>query len=296
MKTNILRKIVAAVMLFATAVSFAQGPPPPNGCDLFYALDSNNDGFAEFNMAALFAAVAADAMADHGWDTSGYIMTAYTSETDRDLGINAIGETYWNVNAFEQNIYIGFIYSGSGPVLEDPDLFSMTCWSLTTVPSNGDADSDGVPNANEDVNGNGSLNDDNTDGDLLFNFLDDDDDNDALPTLSEDYNGNGNAADDDTNSNGIPDYLENTVVLGSDHNQLSAFVVSPNPSRGAVTISFTDNNDRAARLSIFDTSGKQIKSFSGISQTIDVSGLRAGVYLLKCESQNKVSVKKLIVL
>lgn len=71
----------------------------------------------------------------------------------------------------------------------------------------GDDDGDGVPNAFEDFNGDGNLDDDDTDGDGLANYLDDDDDGDGIPTIDEAKDENGNPLDTDGDSD--VDYLDN---------------------------------------------------------------------------------------
>lgn len=75
-----------------------------------------------------------------------------------------------------------------------------------------DDDNDGVPAEFEDVNGNGNLFDDDTDGDGIPNFLDVDDDGDNVTTLNE-LNENGRNENFgtntlDTDGDGIPDYLD----------------------------------------------------------------------------------------
>ncbi len=54
-----------------------------------------------------------------------------------------------------------------------------------------DDDDDGVSTANEDVNGDGDLTNDDTDGDGIPNFRDNDDDGDGIEPDREDSNGNG---------------------------------------------------------------------------------------------------------
>ncbi len=81
-------------------------------------------------------------------------------------------------------------------------------------------DSDGVSAEIEDLNGNGNLFDDDSDGDGIPDFLDTDDDNDNVLTASEelealDDNGNvitdenGNIVYVDTDNDGVPNYLDN---------------------------------------------------------------------------------------
>ncbi|NCO62950.1 MAG: hypothetical protein GW839_05015 [Flavobacteriales bacterium] len=72
-------------------------------------------------------------------------------------------------------------------------------------------DNDGVPAELEDINGNGNLKDDDTDGDGIPNFKDVDDDGDNILTRSEnpDPNADGLLNDaQDTDGDGIPDYLD----------------------------------------------------------------------------------------
>lgn len=72
-----------------------------------------------------------------------------------------------------------------------------------------DDDGDGILSVNEDVNGDGDLTNDNTDGDAFPNYLDDDDDGDSQLTINEDVNDNGDVMDDDTDGDMIPNYLDN---------------------------------------------------------------------------------------
>jgi FKBP-type peptidyl-prolyl cis-trans isomerase FkpA len=72
-----------------------------------------------------------------------------------------------------------------------------------------DHDHDGILSNLEDLDGDGEVINDDTDGDLIPNFADSDDDGDTVETRDEDVNGNGNVFDDDTDSDGIPNYLDN---------------------------------------------------------------------------------------
>lgn len=72
-------------------------------------------------------------------------------------------------------------------------------------------DNDGIPAELEDLNGNGNLEDDDTDGDGIPNYLDADDDGDNVLTKDEKPNPNGdNDLSDalDTDGDGIPNYLD----------------------------------------------------------------------------------------
>ncbi len=72
-------------------------------------------------------------------------------------------------------------------------------------------DNDGIPAELEDINGNGNLEDDDTDEDGIPNYLDDDDDGDNVETLKENPNysaSNGLTEAQDFDGDGRPDYLD----------------------------------------------------------------------------------------
>jgi hypothetical protein len=72
-----------------------------------------------------------------------------------------------------------------------------------------DHDKDGIPSYMEDLNGNGYLMDENTDGDNTPNYLDDDDDNDGRKTKFEiEIDIDGNITFPDVDGDGTPDYLD----------------------------------------------------------------------------------------
>jgi len=72
-----------------------------------------------------------------------------------------------------------------------------------------DHDNDSVPSIKEDPDGDGDPRFDDTDGDLIPNYLDTDDDGDGVLTRNEDANGDGDPTNDfsDPNKPTIPDYL-----------------------------------------------------------------------------------------
>lgn len=93
-----------------------------------------------------------------------------------------------------------------------PLLFKV---ELGLYVENTDSDNDGVPSIEEDLNGNGYLFDDNTDGDdetftFLPDFRDADDDGDGVSTRSEITDDNGNIIFPypDADGDGVPDYLD----------------------------------------------------------------------------------------
>ncbi|MGJ8593853.1 MAG: FKBP-type peptidyl-prolyl cis-trans isomerase [Aquaticitalea sp.] len=71
-----------------------------------------------------------------------------------------------------------------------------------------DHDSDLVPSYLEDIDEDGNLLNDDTDGDTLFNYFDVDDDGDGVLTKYEDLNNDGNLFNDDSDGDGIPNFLD----------------------------------------------------------------------------------------
>lgn len=102
---------------------------------------------------------------------------------------------------------------------------------LATIPSNANLifffdlydivedtnhDNDLIPSIDEDYDGDGDPRNDDSDGDFLPDYLDNDDDNDGVLTRNEDANGDGDPRNDDTDGDGVPDYLDpDTAVSNS---------------------------------------------------------------------------------
>lgn len=103
----------------------------------------------------------------------------------------------------------------------------------------GDDDNDGIPNAFEDFNGDGVF-DDDTDGDGIFNYLDEDDDGDGIPTIDEAKDEDGNPLDTDGDSD--VDYLDND---DDDDGLLTQFEIGPTPidTDGDAILNYLDNDD-----------------------------------------------------
>ncbi|TNJ42420.1 FKBP-type peptidyl-prolyl cis-trans isomerase [Tamlana fucoidanivorans] len=105
----------------------------------------------------------------------------------------------------------GLAYFSSGtagipaysPIIFKFDLYQM---------SENDHDEDNVPSYKEDIDGDGELTNDDTDGDRIPDFFDPDDDGDGVNTINEDLDGpDGKGDGDPTNDigkNGIPKYLD----------------------------------------------------------------------------------------
>jgi hypothetical protein len=115
---------------------------------------------------------------------------------------------------YYENYGKGFLFIPSGLAYGNIDR--------TTIPKNSplifqitlqdvnqsDDDNDTILSINEDVDGDGNVKNDDTDGDGVPNYIDVDDDNDGVLTKNEDANGDGNPMNDDTDGDGTPDYLD----------------------------------------------------------------------------------------
>ncbi|WP_299527475.1 FKBP-type peptidyl-prolyl cis-trans isomerase [uncultured Lutibacter sp.] len=86
----------------------------------------------------------------------------------------------------------------------EPLIFQFTLDSV----NESDDDNDGILSKNEDIDNDGNVKNDDTDGDLIPNYLDTDDDGDGILTKDEDANGDGDLTNDDTDNDGIPNYLD----------------------------------------------------------------------------------------
>ena len=130
--------------------------------------------------------------------------TSYVENPDGTLTFNNFG-----VGAV-------FIPSGLGYWVNSPSgipVYSQLIFTyrLYEVTKNVDHDDDGIPSFMEDLNNNGFLGDDDTDGDGIPNFLDSDDDGDGVLTRDEIIiHPDGTLEFPDSNGNGVPDYLDPT--------------------------------------------------------------------------------------
>ena len=123
---------------------------------------------------------------------------------------------------FNDDFGIGamFIPSGLGyfanpPVGSKVSAYSPIIFTFQLYKSKEtDHDGDGVPTWMEDVNENHNLNDDDTNGNRVPNYLDPDDDGDRVPTREEIIiNEDGTIEFPDSNGNGTPDYLDESYPL-----------------------------------------------------------------------------------
>lgn len=141
-------------------------------------------------------------------------------------GASGFSENTDGTISYEDDYGIGAVFIPSGVayfnnspsmLLKPYEPFVMTFELYKAVQM--DHDGDGIPSYLEDVNGNGFLNDDDTDQDGTPNYLDPDDDGDGVPTKDEiiirKTDKDWLTPDDidfiDSNNSGTPDYLDPSV-------------------------------------------------------------------------------------
>ncbi|MFT3927545.1 MAG: hypothetical protein QM778_33745 [Myxococcales bacterium] len=97
-------------------------------------------------------------------------------------------------------------FNGNGiPDYLDPEAKGSQADPPPLLVPGADADDDGVSNELEDLNRDGRYWNDNTDGDKLADYVDDDDDNDGIKTI---YEKGDPANPPDSDGDKIPDYLD----------------------------------------------------------------------------------------
>lgn len=247
--------------------------------------DTNLDGFGLFNLNLIKEAIN---------DETPENVTIHETLADAEFGVNSIlGSNYLNINPNYQNLYANF----DGVI---------TTIVLSVIDCSIDYDNDTVNTELEDVNGDGNLANDDTDGDgipdyldndddgdlvltefeYVFpagrnsdesspldtdldgipDYLDNDDDGDGVLTIDEDYNGNNNPMDDDTNSNGIPDYLDNEVALGLTENQLVK-LIQIYPNPAENFISIANQSQwNIDKVSIYSINGSKVIELNNVNE------------------------------
>jgi Secretion system C-terminal sorting domain len=91
--------------------------------------------------------------------------------------------------------------------------------------------------------------------------------------------------------------VEVRIVLANELPTVSKnFKVSPNPFENSLKINFNEPLIKSAQLNLITSTGTILKEWTTNQQesSFDVSGLSSGIYILRCEINNKIEAIKLI--
>ena len=78
----------------------------------------------------------------------------------------------------------------------------------------------------------------------------------------------------------------------------SNIMMYPNPAKNQVTISLDNTNEIIANVNVIDMLGKQVIRLNKVNEStnsIDLSNLNAGIYFIEIETQNKLVVKRKLI-
>jgi hypothetical protein len=84
------------------------------------------------------------------------------------------------------------------------------------------------------------------------------------------------------------------TMSSSSFNAIEGLAMYPNPLKGD-TLFFTSTANADKSVQIYDILGKEVLSSKEINSTMNVSGLAAGVYLVKITEEGKTATKKLVI-
>ncbi|MCT4630616.1 T9SS type A sorting domain-containing protein [Winogradskyella sp.] len=117
----------------------------------------------------------------------------------------------------------------------------------------------------------------------------------AVPTVPTDITGIVNERSGNAYYLTARDAADFSVpVLSTNNFESASFSIYPNPTNtGFVTI--TSSNSDVMNVQVFDILGKQVKNETLINNTLNVSSLNKGVYILKITQNNTSTTKKLVV-
>ena len=132
----------------------------------------------------------------------------------------------------------------------------------------------------------------------LSNFVGEDPDGTWTLTVIDGFTPEDGGSIDDFSieiCDGTATFSTNDVV-----NEQEAFKIYPNPANEQITLAFTASSVQKSDISIFDISGKLVKSFKidrkpSTTINLNVADLSTGVYFVRTQSESGSRVEKLII-
>ncbi len=82
-------------------------------------------------------------------------------------------------------------------------------------------------------------------------------------------------------------------TAGLDKNNINGLSIYPNPSNGLVNITTSLNGE--LQVNIFDMLGKEVANTKVTNNTLNVSNLTSGVYVIKITEEGKTATRKLVI-
>lgn len=234
------------------------GPPPPPGLNDVFALDTDNDGFATFDIQYYIDHIDRPNMENSfGVSSSGYNFVF----KDRNYVVSPLLFTNTIQN---ESCYLYHEYTGSGPLFEPLppcfwpiEIYMVSVLRLVVVAPNLDFDNDGILN------------------------------------VDEDSNHNQNLMDDDEDSDGIINYKDATNNLAVNEHAAVSLAIYPNPvTNGELTF---DSNATINGATIYDLSGKQLQQTKISSNTLQLGTFASGIYFVKFDSDQGPIFRKIII-
>lgn len=88
--------------------------------------------------------------------------------------------------------------------------------------------------------------------------------------------------------------LSDVTLSATNFNAIDGLVMYPNPVSGN-NLYFTSTNNGEMNVQIFDILGKEVLKSNVINNTVNVSGLNAGIYIVKVTEEGKTATRKLVI-
>ena len=91
-----------------------------------------------------------------------------------------------------------------------------------------------------------------------------------------------------------PGIENDDATLSNTEFEMSSYSIYPNPANGG-EITISSSNSETISVTGFDILGKQVLNATLSNNTLDVSNLKAGIYILKISQNNASVTKKLVI-
>ncbi|WP_428225368.1 T9SS type A sorting domain-containing protein [Flavobacterium sp.] len=254
---KLLKTVLVIILLNSTVQAQTNKTPSPcpPGMNPVYFVDTDNDGFASFDINYIKTQMVPKALKSYYKnDVNNFVFTVYDS--NRQL----IANYHTNLTTFPTDwIEFEYMYAANDPlVLVDPNTYCplRLTYDLYPVRYNGDEDKDGILNIDEDTNKNLNLMDDDEDKDGIINLFD-------ISTLATDS---------------FLQEIQNSI---------------PNPiTQDYLDFSKFKNIEE---VTLYDLTGKITLTLKDFKTVTPLVNIKKGVYIMKIKAVNQTLTQKLII-